>query len=254
MTELVRTIKRIRGRVGDYRRCGQSIGLIPTMGALHEGHLSLIRRARSENDRVVATIFINPTQYDDPTDLERYPRTLAVDLAKAEACGADLVFHPEPDVMYADDYRFRVTESPFSSQLEGAHRAGHFDGVLTVVLKYLNIIQADRAYFGEKDWQQLVLVRDMVAAFFQTTEIIAVPTVREPDGLAMSSRNVHLSPEERIVAPEFFRALSSGAPPEEIVHRLIEAGFDVDYLERRGARLLGAVRLGNVRLIDNVRL
>lgn len=254
MTELMREVDQIRRRVTGYRRDGRSVGLVPTMGALHEGHLSLIRRARLENDRVVVTIFVNPTQYDDPADLERYPRTLETDLALAESCGADLVFHPEPETMYADNYRFRVTESPLSTELEGEHREGHFDGVLTVVLKLFNIIPADRAYFGEKDWQQLRLVREMAAAFFQPIEIVACPTIREPDGLAMSSRNVLLATEDRALAPEFFRALSSGASPDEITHRLAGAGFEVDYVERRDDRLLGAVRLGKVRLIDNVQL
>ena len=254
MTELIRGVDEIRDRAAAERRNGRSIGLVPTMGALHEGHLSLIRRARLENDLVVVTVFVNPTQYDDPSDLERYPRTLEADLTKVEACGADLVFHPEPGAMYADDYRFRATEAPFSAELEGEHRHGHFDGVLTIVLKLFNLIPADRAYFGEKDWQQLLLVREMAAAFFLSVEIVAVPTVREEDGLAMSSRNVQLSPEERALAPELFRALSSGAPPEEVAQRLVGAGFEVDYVERRGDRLLGAVRLGKVRLIDNVRL
>jgi pantoate--beta-alanine ligase len=254
MTELIRGADEIRGRVAAERRNGRSIGLVPTMGALHEGHLSLIRRAHRENDRVVVTIFVNPTQYDDPSDLERYPRTLQADLTKVESGGADLVFHPEPETMYADDYRFRVTESPLSTELEGEHRAGHFDGVLTIVLKLFNIVPADRAYFGEKDWQQLLLVREMAAAFFLPVEIVACPTVREPDGLALSSRNLHLTTEERALAPEFYRALSSGASPGEIGRRLAGAGFEVDYVEERGDRLLGAVRLGKVRLIDNVQL
>ena len=247
-------IPAVRAACDAARAAGKRVGLVPTMGYLHEGHLSLIRRARLENDRVVVTIFVNPTQYDDPADLERYPRTLETDLALAESCGADLVFHPEPETMYADNYRFRVTESPLSTELEGEHREGHFDGVLTVVLKLFNIIPADRAYFGEKDWQQLRLVREMAAAFFQPIEIVACPTIREPDGLAMSSRNVLLATEDRALAPEFFRALSSGASPDEITHRLAGAGFEVDYVERRDDRLLGAVRLGKVRLIDNVQL
>jgi pantoate--beta-alanine ligase len=254
MIELIRDIDEVRMRAMEFRRDGRSIGLVPTMGALHEGHISLIRRARDENDRVVVTIFVNPTQYDDPSDLERYPRPLAADLEKAEESGADLVFHPEPEAMYADDYRFRVAESDFSAEFEGSHRKGHFDGVLTVVLKLLNIIQADRAYFGEKDWQQLRLVRDMAAAFFQPTEIVAVPIVRETDGLAMSSRNVLLSTDERARAPEFHRVLSSGTDHTEMTRLLTDAGFEVDYVERRGNRVLGAVRLGKVRLIDNVQL
>jgi len=254
MTKLIHDIDKLRGRVTEYRRGGRSIGLVPTMGALHEGHLSLIRRARDENDRVVVTIFVNPTQYDDPSDLERYPRTLASDLEKAEESGADLVFHPEAEAIYADGYRFKVMETDFSRELEGAHRDGHFHGVLTVVLRLLNIIQADRAYFGEKDWQQLRLVRDMAAAFFHPTEIIGCPTVREPDGLAMSSRNVHLTPDERALAPEFHRILASRSTTQEMKRQLANTGLAVDYVEQRGDRILGAIRLGKVRLIDNVQL
>jgi len=254
MIELIRDIDEVRTRSIEFRSDGRSIGLVPTMGALHEGHISLIRRAHNENDRVVVSIFVNPTQYDDPSDLERYPRTLSADLEKAEESGADLVFHPEPEAMYADDYRFRVTESDFSTELEGSHRKGHFDGVLTVVLKLLNIIQADRAYFGEKDWQQLQLIHDMTSALFHPTEIVSCPTIREADGLAMSSRNILLTADERACAPEFHRVLSSGTNHTEMTRLLTDAGFEVDYVERRGNRVLGAIRLGKVRLIDNVQL
>jgi pantoate--beta-alanine ligase len=253
MIELVENLDRARERMAELRRGGLSIGFVPTMGALHDGHSSLIRRARAECDRAVVSIFVNPTQYDDPGDLERYPRTLAADLEKAETAGADLVVHPDADALYRDGYRYRVHETELSRELEGAHRAGHFDGVLTVVLKLLNIVGADRAYFGEKDWQQLDLVRGMAAAFFLDTEIVACPIVREPDGLAMSSRNIHLGPAERALAPELFRILGSGAAPAEIARRLAAAGFGIDYVERRGDRLLAAVRLGKVRLIDNVK-
>jgi pantoate--beta-alanine ligase len=222
------------------------------MGALHEGHLSLIRRARGDNDRVVVSIFVNPTQYDDPDDLARYPRTLEKDLVASGGAGADLVFHPGADAIYHDDYRYRVTERDLSPILEGAHRKGHFDGVLTVLLKLFNIIPADRAYFGEKDWQQLELVRGMTEALFLPIDIVACPTVREPDGLAMSSRNSMLTTDERKLAPVFHRVLASGIPIAEMSRRLVEAGFAVDYVVRRGDRILGAVRLGKVRLIDNV--
>jgi pantoate--beta-alanine ligase len=252
MIEVIKTVLDAHRRISHFRREALSVGFIPTMGALHDGHLSLIERARADNDRVVVSIFVNPTQYDDPKDLERYPRTLAADLDKAEAAGADLVIHPAPEDIYHDAYRFRVSEAVFSRELEGAHRKGHFDGVLTVVLKLLNIVRADRAYFGEKDWQQLLLVRDMAAAFFVDTEIVACPTVREADGLAMSSRNVLLTPEDRILAPEFHRILSGGGATAGMSRQLTDRGFVVDYVERRDNRILGAVRLGEVRLIDNV--
>jgi pantoate--beta-alanine ligase len=254
MIEVISNIGEAGRRLSQFRREALSIGFVPTMGALHAGHLSLIERARIDNDQVVVSIFVNPTQYDDPKDLELYPRTLTSDLDRAESAGADLVIHPAPEDIYHDNYRFRVSETVFSRELEGAHRKGHFDGVLTVVLKLLNIVRADRAYFGEKDWQQLELVRDMAAAFFFPTEIVACPTIREPDGLAMSSRNIHLTAEERVIAPQFHRILASGASAEEVARQLGERGFGVDYVEKHGDRILGAVRLGKVRLIDNVQI
>ena len=252
MIEIVRTVEACKNCCRELGKDGLSLGFVPTMGALHRGHLSLIERARSENDRVVVSIFVNPTQYDDPKDLENYPRTLEADLGAAEAAGADLAFCPDDDEIYFDNYRFRVTETRDSRELEGAHREGHFDGVLTVVLKLFEIVRPDRAYFGEKDWQQYQLVRGMAEALFLDTEVVPCPIVRERDGLAMSSRNVHLARDQRELAPTFHRVLASGRSPQEMRHELEAAGFEVDYVERRGGRVLGAVRLGKVRLIDNV--
>ena len=242
-----------RAKCRSWAREGHSIGFVPTMGALHAGHLSLVERAAAENDRVIVSIFVNPTQYDDPDDLANYPRPLERDLESAARAGAQAAYLPEFDDIYPDGYRFRVTENAFSRELEGAHRAGHFDGVLTVVMKLFGVVRPDRAYFGEKDWQQLQLVRDMAAAFFLDVEVVSCPVVREGDGLAMSSRNVRLSDEERRRAPEFHRLLASGRPEADIRSALEEAGFGVDYVARRDGRVLGAVRLGNVRLIDNVK-
>jgi pantoate--beta-alanine ligase len=233
-------------------RAGLKVGFVPTMGALHAGHLSLLERARRDNDRLVVSVFVNPTQYDDPDDLARYPRPFERDVAGCEAAGADLVLAPAYDELYPDGYRFRITEEPCSRELEGANRPGHFDGVLTVVLKLLNIVHPHRAYFGEKDWQQLQLVREMVDAFFVDTEIVACPTVREVDGLAMSSRNALLDAGQRRLAPRFKEVLDSGCQVEEMPGRLQKAGFEVEYVESRSGRVLGAVRLGEVRLIDNV--
>jgi pantoate--beta-alanine ligase len=254
MIEVVRQVVAAQRRCAEFRRAGWSVGFVPTMGALHAGHLSLMERARRETDRLVVSIFVNPTQYDDPADLERYPRPFDADVASCERIGVDLVLAPDDHELYPDDFHFRVSESAFSRELEGAHRSGHFDGVLTVVLKLLNIVRAQRAYFGEKDWQQLLLVRDLSAAFFLDTEIVACPTVREADGLAMSSRNALLTPGQRATAPTLYRVLAAGGPVDEMRRRLGEAGFEVDYVERRGDRVLAAVRLGNVRLIDNVRI
>ena len=235
-------------------RAGLTLGVVPTMGALHDGHLSLVRRSRAENDRTLVTIFVNPTQFDDPKDLSAYPRPLDEDLALLQAEGTDFVLVPAAPDLYPDGYRYRVTETERSRELEGAFRPGHFDAVLTVVLKLLQIAAADRAYFGEKDWQQLTLVQGMARAFFLPTAIIACPTVRESSGLAMSSRNRRLSEEDRRKAPDLHRVLSSASTADEAERDLLADGFSVDYVEDREARRLAAVRLGNVRLIDNVPL
>jgi pantoate--beta-alanine ligase len=232
---------------------GGSLGFVPTMGALHAGHAALLRRARAENDRVVLSVFVNPTQFNDPADLAKYPRTLAADVALAAPL-VDAVFAPEPAALYPDHYRYRVTETDLSTRLEGAHRPGHFDGVLTVVLKLLNLVQPTRAYFGEKDWQQLQLVRGMAEALLLPVEIVPCATVREPGGLALSSRNARLSPAARAQAAEFSRALHEAREPGAAAARLRALGFEVDYVEDVGGRRLGAVRLEGVRLIDNVPL
>jgi pantoate--beta-alanine ligase len=222
------------------------------MGALHEGHLSLVRRSRSENDRTLVSIFVNPTQFDDQADLARYPRVLDADLAALRTEGADYILLPRADDLYRDGFRYRVTEHGFSAELEGAHRPGHFDGVLTVVMKLLQIAQPSRAYFGEKDWQQLSLVRGMVDAFFLPVTIVGCPTVRDHDGLALSSRNRTLAPADRQRAPRFHQVLASAPTPGEAARELSASGFEVDYVEERDGRRLGAVRIGGVRLIDNL--
>jgi len=235
-------------------REGLTLGLVPTMGALHEAHLSLVRRSRAENDRTLVSIFVNPTQFDDPNDLSRYPRSLDTDLDALGREGADFVLVPAEAELYRDGFRFRVVETAVSKLLEGAHRPGHFEGVLTVVLKLLEIASADRAYFGEKDWQQLQLVQGMAQAFFLRTEIVPCTIVRESDGLAMSSRNRRLTTEHRLKAPELYRTLSTAASAEAAARSLRQNGFEVDYVEDRDGRRLAAVRLGDVRLIDNVPL
>jgi len=252
MTEIIKDTQDMVAWCRTRRLAGDTLGFVPTMGALHAGHQSLLERARTENAATAASIFVNPTQYDDPTDLENYPRTFEADLGILEAVGIDALFFPSTETIYPKNYRFRVTESPESAQLEGAFREGHFDGVLTVVLKLLLITQPTRAYFGEKDWQQYCLVRDMAEAFFLESEIVGCRTIREKDGLALSSRNIHLSPEERKLAPEFHKTLSSGKEPNEQRRQLEAKGFAVDYVEKRWDRVLGSVKLGNTRLIDNV--
>jgi pantoate--beta-alanine ligase len=231
---------------------GATLGFVPTMGALHRGHLELLRRARAENERVVLSVFVNPTQFNDANDLARYPRTLDEDVAAAGPY-VDAVITPPPREFYPDGYRYRVTEMEFSRKWEGAHRPGHFDGVLTIVLKLLNVVQATRAYFGEKDWQQLQLVRGMVDAFMLPVEIVACPTVRDDDGLALSSRNRRLSPSARVRAAQFPQILREAPTSQHAAEQLAAAGFAVDYVVDEDGVRLGAVRLDDVRLIDNVR-
>ena len=243
-----------RGERREQIRAGRTLGFVPTMGALHEGHLSLVRRSKTENDLTLVSLFVNPTQFDDPTDLAKYPRILEADLATLETEGTDFVFLPRESDLYPDRYRYRVTETDLSMVMEGASRPGHFNGVLTVVLKLLQIASAERVYFGEKDWQQLALVRGMVEAFFVPTTIVACATVREADGLAVSSRNRRLGLEDRARASRFYDALSSAPTAESAACELRTSGFTVDYIEDRDGRRLGAVRLGDVRLIDNVPL
>jgi pantoate--beta-alanine ligase len=227
------------------------IGFVPTMGALHAGHRALLARAAAENRCVVLSVFVNPTQFDDPADLEKYPRTLEADLELARGL-VDHVLVPPAAQLYPDGYRCRVTDTGLSRELEGAQRPGHFDGVLTVVLKLLNLVRPARAYFGEKDWQQLRLVQDMVRALFVPVEIVPCPTVREADGLALSSRNRRLSPAARMRAAVFPRVLRSAPDAATATKELQAAGFEVDYVvDREGVRL-GAVRIETVRLIDNV--
>lgn len=233
---------------------GRKIGVVPTMGALHEGHASLVRRCRAENEVAVVSIFVNPSQFNDPTDLEKYPHTLEQDLALLEELGVDEVLAPNASDMYPNGYCFRVEPQSSSLVMEGAYRPGFLQGVLTVVLKLLNLIRADRAYFGEKDYQQLMIVTEIARDFFVPTQIIPCPTVREPSGLALSSRNTRLSPAGRRQAADLFRVLTTASSCSEAKEVLEARGFAVDYVEEHWARRLAAVHLEGVRLIDNIPL
>ncbi len=252
MPKILRTVAEWRAQRDAHRAAGRTVGFVPTMGALHAGHASLFRSARARDAVVLASVFVNPTQFDEKRDYELYPRDLEADCALMDRHGVDAVFAPSAEEMYPAGLRYRVSEEAFSRELCGAHRPGHFDGVLTVVLKLLQAAEADRAYFGEKDRQQLELVRGLARAFFLRTEIVACPTVREPDGLALSSRNARLSPSERALAPRFHATLRGAATPAEARAALAAAGFAVDYVEDRAGHRFGAVRLGATRLIDNV--
>lgn len=231
-----------------------TVGFVPTMGALHTGHEELLKRARQDNDIVVLSIFVNPTQFNDPKDLEKYPKTWEQDLAMAQKNGVDAIFYPQYESMYPDNYRYKITENSYSNLLDGAHRPGHFDGVLSVVMKLFNVVAPTKAYFGEKDFQQLTLIQGMVEAFFMELQIVPVPTVREEDGLAKSSRNTRLSAEERNKAPAIYKTITECKTAEEAIAQLSAQGFKVDYVTDIGSRRFVAARLGEVRLIDNVEI
>jgi pantoate--beta-alanine ligase len=256
------------------RHTGRRVMLVPTMGALHDGHLQLVRTAkRVQGAVVVVSIFVNPLQFGAGEDLDKYPRTLEDDLAALREAGVEIAFTPTADDMYPDGMRTSVQPGPLGAELEGASRPTHFAGVLTVVLKLLQIVHPDRAFFGEKDYQQLVLIRQMVADLNVDVQIAGVPTVREPDGLAMSSRNRYLSAADREQAGALSAALlagmyaaSGGAEATIDAARAVldeVPAVEVDYLELRGiglgdaprsgpARLLLAAKLGNTRLLDNI--
>jgi pantoate--beta-alanine ligase len=230
------------------------VGLVPTMGAYHAGHVSLFAAAREENDFVVASLFVNPAQFGDPADLAHYPRNEAADAAIAEEAGVDVLFAPARDELYPPGYETWVEVTEASKDLEGAHRPGHFRGVATVCLKLFNIVRPRRAYFGQKDAQQVEVIRRMIRDLNLDVEVRVQATVRDADGLALSSRNALLSPEERAAALALPRALATGDPAKA---RTLLDGLDVDYVELAPfdpPTLAAAVRVGSVRLIDNVPL
>jgi pantoate--beta-alanine ligase len=233
---------------------GKSIGFVPTMGALHRGHVSLVQRCRRENNIVVVSLFVNPSQFNNPEDLKRYPRTWESDLALLSELGTDEVIAPGVSDLYPNGYRFRVEAESVTDAMEGVHRPGFFQGMMTVVLKLLNLVRADRTYFGEKDYQQLMIVREMAAEFFIPTEIVACPTIRAESGLAESSRNARLSPAGHRKAAMLFGALTTAANAGEAKTILETEGFSVDYVEEHWGRRFAAAVLEGVRLIDNVAL
>jgi pantoate--beta-alanine ligase len=261
-----------------WRMAGEDIGLVPTMGALHAGHDTLVMRARQENQRVVVSVFVNPAQFGPSEDFANYPRPFAQDRARLEALGVDAVFHPSVEQIYPPAFKTRIDPGPLANVLEGEIRPGHFAGVLTVVLKLIELTRPKRAYFGQKDFQQLVLVRQLVRDFALPVRIVALPTVRDRDGLALSSRNAYLSPAEREVAPAihdglvaaadlFDAGVTGPAVLETAARNRIGGtpGMVVQYIavveettlsrpERAipGSVLAVAVKLGTTRLIDNV--
>jgi pantoate--beta-alanine ligase len=242
----------------DWRRSTGTaqIGFVPTMGALHIGHESLLQRSVAVAELTVLSIYVNPTQFDNPDDLQKYPNLLEQDLGCAERAGVDVVLLPTYGEMYADGFRYAIEERELSKTLCGAHRDGHFTGVLTVVMKLLNIVQPRWAFFGEKDYQQFELIRGMVEAFFLPVEVVPCATVREASGLAFSSRNLNLDAAGKRLAPKLYELISSSASDAEVSWQLTASGFAVDYIETLNGRRYAAARLGQganqVRLIDNV--
>lgn len=278
MTDVIRDVPSLRMLQGMWRRAGETVGLVPTMGALHAGHMALVAAAREECARVVVTIFVNPTQFGANEDLDAYPDTFDADLDLLREAGADVVFTPMRDAMYPPGFSTTVKVGGLTDMLCGQTRPGHFDGVTQVVTKLFNLGQADRAYFGQKDWQQLAVVRQMARDLNFPIEVVGIPTVRAEDGLALSSRNGYLTAEEREIAPGMYKILRNAAARVAMGHGasgvcyaaardVLGLGFKtIDYLECRDAnsleivetpapgtaRIFVAAKLGGARLIDNV--
>jgi len=276
--QVAKTVREVRAWTKLARADGKTIGFVPTMGYFHEGHLSLMRRAKAECDLCVVSLFVNPTQFGPSEDFLRYPRDFARDAAMAESVGVDLLFAPEVEEMYPEGYQTYVEVTEVTRRLEGAARPGHFRGVATVCTKLFNIVQADRAYFGKKDYQQLKVIQRMVKDLNIPTEIVPCETVREPDGLAMSSRNVYLKPDERQAATVLYRALCAGRDAilagerdakkvKVLVEQVIatEPLVKTEYVDVADAETLEpltdlqgqvlislAARVGVARLIDNI--
>lgn len=278
--QIVESILSLRGQIKTWRVEGETIAFVPTMGNLHDGHISLVKKAQTLADKVVVSIFVNPLQFDDKQDLAKYPRTLQADIKKLMQAGCNLLFTPDNDVMYPQgmDFHSFIHVPGMDDKLCGLERPGHFDGVATVVTKLFNMVQADVAVFGEKDYQQLLLIRKLVSDLNLPVKVVGAPIVREENGLAMSSRNQHLTEAEKQRAATLYASLNQLKQQLETgnqdhngllshVHsQLTAAGFSMDYIDIRRAedlqlanpavdkqlRLLAAGRLGNVRLIDNI--
>jgi pantoate--beta-alanine ligase len=279
MTQVFTEIQALRQQLHTFRQNQKSLGLVPTMGALHQGHISLIQRAKAENDIVAVSIYVNPTQFNNPQDLAKYPRTLDADREMLEKAGCDLLFTPADAVMYPSSPLLKLSFGNLEEAMEGKHRKGHFAGVGLVVSKLFNIFEPEKAYFGQKDWQQCAVIRQMAKELFFDLEVVVCPTLREADGLAMSSRNRRLTPEQRQTAPVLYRMLTdaqtdllTGKKPEKVKAETEQLGklrtdFNLEYFEIADALTLQPVQnlrehreialciaayFGEVRLIDNV--
>ena len=275
MTQIIRTVAELRALVRGWKAAGEVVGVVPTMGALHAGHLSLARAAKTDCERVIVTIFVNPKQFNNPDDLTKYPRTEEADADLLRPLGVDVIFAPSPEEVYPAGFATAVSVAGVAQPLEGALRPGHFDGVATVVAKLFGMTMADRGYFGQKDWQQLQVVKRLVRDLNIPVWVVGCETIREADGLAMSSRNAQLGPAGRAIAPALFGAMTRAAQAlragdvgavTTCEAEVLAAGFNrVEYIELRDAsglepatsldrplRLLAAAWLDGVRLIDNI--
>ena len=277
MTLILRNVADVRALVRGWHAAGELVGVVPTMGALHEGHLSLARAAKRDCARAIVTIFVNPMQFSNPEDLKKYPRTESADAALLATVGVEAIFAPSVDEVYPQGFSSVVSVAGVSEPLEGKMRPGHFDGVATVVAKLFGMTMADRGYFGQKDWQQLQVVQKLVRDLNMPVVIVGCETIRDADGLAMSSRNVRLDAASRVKAPVLFAAITAAAADiraggsdrmaiREAAEAVRAAGFSrVEYIELRDAatllpsddparprRMLAAAWLGGVRLIDNI--
>ncbi|WP_303916320.1 pantoate--beta-alanine ligase [Bacteroides mediterraneensis] len=277
--KLIQTISELRTELEAFRKEGKTIGLVPTMGALHAGHASLVKRAVAENDVVVVSDFVNPTQFNDQNDLLKYPRTLEADCALLESCGATLAFAPSVEEIYPEPDTRQFSYPPLDTVMEGKFRPGHFNGVCQIVSKLFLMVEPDRAYFGEKDFQQLAIIREMVRKYPFNIQIVGCPIVREEDGLALSSRNARLTPEQRQEALQISRALFASVDfgrsrilreTKEYVEECIRRapGLELEYFEIVDGNTLQPVKAwdesnyivgcmaaycGDVRLIDNIK-
>lgn len=277
--KVINSIQELQSELSNYKKKQQSVGFVPTMGALHDGHASLMKKSSAENGVTVASIFVNPTQFNDQNDLLKYPRTLEADCVLLEACGVDIVFAPEVSEMYPEVDTRQFDYAPLDTVMEGAHRPGHFNGVCQIVSKLLDAVTPDKAYFGEKDYQQLAIIRKMVQELKYPIEIVGCPIVRENDGLAMSSRNARLSDEERKNALNISKTLfksctfandHSVSETKAMVENAIKdaAGLELEYFEivdgdtlqnvanwDDANSIMGCITVfcGDVRLIDNIK-
>jgi pantoate--beta-alanine ligase len=278
--EIIRTIEHLQQLTSDARKAGKSIGLVPTMGALHAGHVSLIERARKENDIVAVSVFVNPTQFNNPEDLRTYPRTEEADCQKLEAAGVDYAFIPSVEEIYPEPDTRVFDLGPVAEVMEGAMRPGHFNGVAQIVSRLFQIVGPTRAYFGEKDFQQIAVIRRMVELEGFNLEIVSCPIKREDDGLALSSRNVRLTAEQRAVAPNIHRILvesvaakNAGASVQDVKKQVVDALNAIDFMQVEYYEIVNALTMqpienwlpdgqsvgcitvycGDVRLIDNIK-